>query len=64
MDTKILPNNVPKPEYRDAVETIGKALACIIRPEAVTSLARLNFPQACAALSSLTRAAGILSRTS
>eukprot|EP00959_Pyramimonas_sp_CCMP1952_P160666 3359960-Pyramimonas_sp.AAC.1 len=43
----------------------GKRLpASFDRPEAVTSLARLSFPQACAAVSSLIRAAGISSRVS
>eukprot|EP00959_Pyramimonas_sp_CCMP1952_P301378 6305578-Pyramimonas_sp.AAC.1 len=64
MDMKILPNDVPKLEYCNAVDSIGEALACIIRPEAVTSFARLSCPQACAALSSLIRAAGISSRVS
>eukprot|EP00959_Pyramimonas_sp_CCMP1952_P191881 4012136-Pyramimonas_sp.AAC.1 len=64
MNMTILPDNVPRPEYRNAVEFIGKALACIIWPEAVTSFARFSFPQACAALSSVIRAAGISSRIS
>eukprot|EP00959_Pyramimonas_sp_CCMP1952_P043126 902205-Pyramimonas_sp.AAC.1 len=64
LDLNVSPTNGLRPQYVTAAKSIGKALAYVIKPEAATAFARLDFPQACAALGSLIRAAGIPSRIS
>ncbi|CAK0841140.1 unnamed protein product, partial [Prorocentrum cordatum] len=64
LDLNVMPPGGPRPEYITALKSLGKILANIIKPEAAPAFARLDFPQACAALSSLMKAAGIPSRIS
>eukprot|EP00959_Pyramimonas_sp_CCMP1952_P243609 5091943-Pyramimonas_sp.AAC.1 len=64
LDLGIMPKQGPTPDCTVALKPLGKAPANLIKPEAAPVFTRLDFPQACAALTGLIGAAGMPSRIS